>query len=92
MLFAPVLVALIFVLKGLCPGSVGSACFADFFATPIFLPLVAIYKIFGYAPSASGGEVAFIFLYWALVGFVLGLILDLYKRPPQYSPAQRPPL
>lgn len=92
MLFAPVLVTLLFILKAICPESAGNACFADWFATPIFLPLVAIYKIFGQIPLVSGQEVAFIFLYWALVGFVVGLILDLYKRPRPYSPAQRPPL
>jgi hypothetical protein len=92
MLFAPVLVALLFVLKAFCPESAGDACFADWFATPIFLPLIAVYKIFNHVPTASGQEAVFIFLYWALVGFVLGLIPDLYRRPRPYSPEQRPPL
>jgi hypothetical protein len=92
LLFAPVLVGLIFLLKSFCPASAGNMCFADWFATPVFLPLIAVYKIFGHAPAASGGEVLFIFLYWALVGFVVGLIPDLYTRPRPYSPEQRPPL
>lgn len=92
MLFAPTLVALLFALKAVCPASAGEACFADWFATPIFLPLIAVYKIFDHVPTASGQEIVFIFLYWALVGFVLGLILDLYTRPRPYSPEQRPPL
>lgn len=93
MLFAPALVGLIFLLKAFCPASAGNACFADVFATPVFLPLIAVYKIFGGIPAASGGqELIFILLYWALTGFVLGLILDLCIRRSQYSPEQHPPL
>ena len=88
MLFAPALIALLFLLKAFCPASAGNACFADYFATPVFLPLVALYKIFGYAPQASYQELAFIFLYWALVGFLLGLVADLLfhkKEAPLYG-------
>ncbi len=86
----PILVSILFVFKALCPG--GGGCFPDIFAVPIFLPLIAIYRIFGGTPSSSGMELVFIILYWALIGFILGVILDLYTRPSQYSPEQRPPL
>ncbi len=81
MLFAPVLIALVFLLKAFCPASAGDACFADWFATPVFLPLIAIYKVFGKMPGASNGqELLFIILYWTLTGFILGFILDLITR------------
>lgn len=99
MLFAPALVGLTFLLKAFCPASAGNDCFADVFATPVFLPLIAIYKIFGYMPASSGGqELLFILLYWALTGFVIGLIIDLFSKRGQYtpqspySPEQHPPL
>ena len=92
LLFAPALVGLILVLKAFCPAAADGSCFADFFAMPIFLPLIALYKIFGSTPPFSGQEFLFIFLYWAVVGFFLGLILDLCSRPTPYSPEQHPPL
>src|SRR5687767_14461702 len=92
LLFGPILISLFFVLKAFCPDSAGEMCFADQFALPIFLPLGAIYKIFGDSDIIFGQELLFIFVYWALIGFLIGLILDLCKRPPQYSPEQHPPL
>lgn len=92
LLFVPALIALIFVLKAFCPESSGEGCFADYFATPIFLPLVIIYKLFGGNSAALGQEFLFILLYWAAIGFLLGFILDLYTRRSQYSPEQRPPV
>jgi hypothetical protein len=85
MLFAPALICLVLFLKALCPASAGNMCFSDWFATPIFLPLIAVYRIFGSAPLASTlEELIFIALYWAFAGFLVGLILDLCRRPPQY--------
>ncbi len=91
MFLAPILVGLVFLLKDFCPAD-GGMCLADYFAKPIFLPLIAIYHLFGRVPNMNGLEVVLIFLYWALVGFFFGLILDLCKRPPQYLLGQRPPL
>jgi hypothetical protein len=82
MFFAPVLIVLIFTLKAFCPGSAGDACFVDWFATPVFLPLVAIYKIFGQIPVANGQEFLFILLYWTLVGLLVGLLIDLIRHKP----------
>ncbi len=90
-LFAPALVALFFILKAFCPASAGSVCFSDWFATPIFLPLVAIYRIFGEVPTASGQEVVFIFLYWALIGFLFGLVVDLMVRKKEEPVCPAPP-
>jgi hypothetical protein len=77
LLFGPILISLFFVLKAFCPGSAGDACFADQFAVPIFLPLIAVYKIFGSSSVIGGQEFLFIMVYWAIVGFVVGLIIDL---------------
>lgn len=79
MLFAPALVGLMFLLKAFCSATAGSSCFADYFATPIFLPLVALYRAFGKVPALNAQEVLFIFLYWAFMGFLLGLVADLLK-------------
>lgn len=87
----PIFVALVFLLKTFCSEN-GGVCIADYFAVPIFLPLIAIYKIFGGESAAAGHEILFIFLYWGLVGFLLGFILDLYTHRSEYSPEQRPPL
>jgi hypothetical protein len=92
LLFAPAFIGLVFLLKAFCPGSAGDSCFADFFAVPVFLPLITMYKIFGQVPGANGQEFLFLILYWSLVGFLVGFILDLYIRRSQYSPEQRPPL
>lgn len=91
-IFIPLLVGLIFVLKMFCPDSAGNMCFSDYFALPLFLPLVMVYRIFGLESEALGQELLFLILYWSLIGFLLGLILDLYTRPSPYSPEQRPPL
>lgn len=91
-IFSPFLVGLIFVLKAFCPDSAGEMCFADSFATPLFMPLIAVYKMFGDFPGPNGQEVLFLILYWAVVFFLVGLILDLYNRPSQYSLEQHPPL
>jgi hypothetical protein len=78
--FAPVLICLFFVLKAFCPDSAGSGCFADQFAVPIFLPLVAVYKIFGSSDVIGGHEFIFISAYWAIIGFLIGLMFDLWMR------------
>lgn len=80
MFFASALVGLLFGLEALCPVSAGTVCFADRFATPIFLPLVALYNLFGYAPEASYQELTFVTLYWAAIGFLAGLMLDLWAH------------
>lgn len=77
MLFAPVLICLFFVLKAFCPESAGESCFADQFAVPIFLPLVAIYKIFGNSSVIGGHEFILVLIYWAVLGFLIGLVIDL---------------
>lgn len=91
-IFAPVLLVLIFILKSFCPESAAGSCFADYFAVPIFIPLITIYKIFGEEATGIGNEFAFILLYWALIGFALGIIIDLYRRPSRYLPSQDRPL
>jgi hypothetical protein len=95
--FAPVLVCLFFVLKAFCPESAGDECFADQFAVPIFLPLVAVYKIFGDSSIIGGQELTLVLVYWAFIGFLIGLVIDLWprgekkiKEPPHYVVAPPP--
>lgn len=80
LIFAPTLICLFFVLKAFCPSSAGSSCFADQFAVPIFLPLVAIYKLFGSTAVIGGQEFLLIIVYWAFIGFLIGFIFDLLWR------------
>src|SRR5688500_5801407 len=80
LIFSPTLICLVFLLKAFCPDSAGSSCFADQFAVPIFLPLVAIYKIFGGSAVIGGQEFLLIMIYWAFIGFLIGLVFDLWKR------------
>ncbi len=90
--FGPALVCLLFILKTFCPGSAGDACFSDQFSVVIFMPLIAVYDIFGGTDVIKGQEFLLIIAYWAVIGFLIGLILDLYTRQSQYSPEQYPPL
>lgn len=83
---APALIAVEIILKGFCPASGSESCTADYFASSIFLPLVFIYKVFGSSDIIANQEFLFIFLYWSLVGALLGFILDLYTRRFQYLP------
>lgn len=86
-LFAPLLVSLFFVFKAFCEGE----CLADQFAVPIFLPLVAVYKIFGTLALLQGHEFLFIILYWAFVGFLVGFIIDLLTHK-GVEPVSREPV
>ncbi len=80
MLFAPAAVTLFFLLKTFCPESAGNMCFSDQFSLPIFLPLAAIYRLFGGNGVIFGQDFLFVLLYWAAVGFLLGLIFDLWSK------------
>jgi hypothetical protein len=80
MIFAPVLVGLLFILKITCPAPTGVGCFADPFLVPVFSPLVGLYKIFGNIPAIAQHEPLIILLYWSIVGTFAGLCLDVYKR------------
>ena len=80
MIFAPVVIGLLFVLKITCPAPTGVGCFADPFLTPVFSPLVGLYKIFGNIPLIFLHEPLVILLYWALVGALIGFCMDVYKR------------
>lgn len=91
-LFGPAFIGLSLVLKLLCPVSAGAGCFIDHLAVPIFLPLIIVYKIFGEGFVMSH-ELWFVFIYWGVVGCLLGLIFDLRKVRSQYLPSQHlPPL
>jgi len=73
-------VGFLIVLKAFCPAFTSGVCFADFFAMPVFLPLVAFYRIFGQNPPFSNQELVLVFLYWALIGLLVGLLIDLIKK------------
>jgi hypothetical protein len=79
-LFAPAFALLVFVLKLTCPEN-GVGCFADAFITPVFLPLDFIYRVFGPRSIIVAHEPLFILLYWMIVGGLIGIFFDLYKKP-----------
>lgn len=86
-IFAPAFVGLIFLLKALCPQGTGDICFADHFAVPVFMPLIALYQLFGIESSPSSQEFIFVLMYWAVVGFLIGLLIDLLtKKESKSSP------
>jgi hypothetical protein len=78
-LFAPAFVGLVIILKIFCPASAGATCFADHLAVPIFLPLILVYTNFG-GNLLVIHEFWFVLVYWAVTGFLIGLILDLRVR------------
>lgn len=86
----PAIVGLMSMLKAFCSNLDDSTCFADYFAVPIFLPLVAIYNIFGEEVVGVGNELLFVFSYWGAIGVLIGFILDLYTHRSPYSPEQHP--
>ena len=89
--FGPALILLTLLLKLTCPQSAGAGCFADHLATPVFFPLIFIYKISGESFVISH-DFWFILFYWAITGLLIGLIFDLRTRRSQYSPVEHPPL
>ena len=91
-LLAPTFAWLMFLWKAWCPTSPSGVCLADYFSIPIFLPLITVYKVFGPNAIASNHELLLILLYWSAVGFLVGLILDLYIRWSEYLHEQHPPL
>jgi hypothetical protein len=86
---APALVCLFFLLKAFCPEASGS-CFVDHFAVPVFLPLVAIYKIFGDSSIIGGHEFILVILYWAAIGFFIGLFIDFWLHRPNHEAEAKP--
>jgi hypothetical protein len=88
-LFGPALIVVIIILKMFCPTSIGTGCFADYLAVPVFLPLILLYATTGEG-LVLVHELWFIFLYWSFIGLLLGLIFDLRTRQSPYLPAQRP--
>jgi hypothetical protein len=83
----PVIVSLLFLLKSFCTAASGNMCVPDYFATFLFLPLVGIYKMFGYTLEATYEEFIFILIYWASIGFLIGFVLDiLYQKDEATTP------
>lgn len=80
LLLGPALVGLLILLKVFCPASFTQSCLSDYFAAPIFLPLIFVYKFFGDSGVILNQDFLFVMLYWAVVGFFLGLILDLWGQ------------
>ncbi len=77
--FAPALVGVLFILKITCPASAGQGCFADPFLTPVFMPLMVIYKVFGDVSFVIAHEPIFILFYWIIVGIFVGLLFDILE-------------
>lgn len=82
LVLAPVFAATVFFLKLSCPVATGQGCFADAFYKILFLPLPSIYKVFSnHLVLVGRHEIVFLLIYWALVGFFLGLFFDIHKKP-----------
>ena len=75
-LFGPAFIGLTLILKMICLAPVGTGCFADHLAIPIFLPLILVYVTFGEG-LVLAHELWFVLLYWSFVGLLIGLIFDL---------------
>lgn len=74
--FAFALIILIFFLKIICPIDVG--CLADPFLVPLFSPL----RITAFLGITDLGkwEPLFIFSFWSVVGFCVGLVCENVKK------------
>lgn len=80
-IIAVVFALLIFTLKLSCPARTGEGCFADAFTSILFLPLPFIYKIFSNHLVLVGKyEIIFLLSYWAIVGLLIGLFIDIHKK------------
>jgi hypothetical protein len=81
LVLAPVFAATVFFLKLSCPVRTGEGCFADIFFKIVFLPLPFLYKIFADNPVwIAQHEKLILLLYWGLVGFLIGLLMDVHKK------------
>ncbi len=81
LIMAPVFAATVFFLKLSCPVKTGEGCFADIFFKIVFLPLPFLYKIFAGNPVwISRHEAIVLLIYWAIVGFFIGLAADIHNK------------
>jgi hypothetical protein len=81
LILAPVFAATVFFLKLSCPVKTGEGCFADIFFKIVFLPLPFLYKIFADNPVwIARHEALVLLIYWAIVGFFIGLAADIHHK------------
>jgi len=81
LILAPVFAATVFLLKLSCPVKTGEGCFADIFFKLVFLPLPFLYKLFANHPVwLARHEALMLLVYWAIVGFFIGLAADISKN------------
>jgi len=80
LLFAPALLVLVFFLRLTCPVSTNEACFSDYFSVPAFMPLAFAEKVMRVTMGSMFYEIAFVMIYWTLIGFLVGLCFDVYKK------------
>lgn len=79
-LFVPALLGLIFILRVTCPEvGIEEGCFADTFATPLFMPAVFMHTVWAGESFVAQYELVFLMLYWIAVLFLLGLCFDLFE-------------
>lgn len=62
-----------------CPAP-GAGCFAEPFVKVLFFPLPFFYEVFGTMRALMYHEPWFVLGYWAIVGFFVGLLFDIYKK------------
>jgi hypothetical protein len=81
LVLAPVFASTVFLLKLSCPVKTGEGCFADIFFKIVFLPLPFLYKIFSSNPVWIARHEALVLLtYWAVIGFLIGLLVDVHRK------------
>lgn len=75
-LFVPLLIALLFVVgvRSLLP--------------PVFLPIVLFQSLFGGIGFVARHEMAFVFIYWAFVGALVGLCFDIFHPKTKTASSQ----
>ena len=70
----------VFFIKVTCPAPAGGGCFADTVATPIFMPVVFMHRMFDTTYGSLWVELLFLVVYWSLVGMLIGFCFDLYRN------------
>lgn len=83
LVLAPAFASTILILKLSCPVKTGEGCFADIFFKIVFLPLHFLYKVFdNYSVWIAQNEILILIVYWGIVGFLVGLYVDVHKKKP----------
>lgn len=73
--FVPLFIGFLFIIR------------AKILLPPVFLPVILFQSLFGGIGFVAEHEAVFVFIYWALVGALVGLCFDIFRRPHQAKTA-----